>query len=150
MKVTSPEQFEYDEVLGDIIDGIDGDNRFGDESLEGEALACDKFVDEVVNAPNAIVEFIGCGPVAEKLQAALTHKCGILVVITRNMAENIASLHAEKFDNVPYPIEYKQQQTLVQKIEKLETRTTLSELELVWQNQIWQSYTHNFEQIFLG
>lgn len=121
---------------------------YSDGSLEGEVLACDKFVDAVANTPNAIVEFTGCGPVAEKLQAALTHKCGILVVITRNMAENIASLDSEKFENVPYPIEYKQQQTLVETIEQLEERTSLSALELAWQGQIWQSYTHDLEQNF--
>ncbi|ELV8643684.1 hypothetical protein QNE66_003360 [Vibrio vulnificus] len=121
---------------------------YSDGSLEGEVLACDKFVDAVANTPNAIVEFTGCGPVAEKLQAALTHKCGILVVITRNMAENIASLDSEKFENVPYPIEYKQQQTLVETIEQLEERTSLSALEQAWQGQIWQSYTHDLEQSF--
>lgn len=121
---------------------------YSDGSLEGEELACDKFVDAVANTPCAIVEFTGCGPVAEKLQAALTHKCGILVVITRNMAENIASLDSEKFENVPYPIEYKQQQTLVESIEQLEERTSLSALELAWQGQIWQSYAHDLEQIF--
>ncbi|CAM4458545.1 hypothetical protein [Vibrio agarivorans] len=121
---------------------------YSDGSLEGEALACDKFVDAVANTPSAIVEFTGRGPVAEKLQAALTYKCGILVVITRNKAENIASVYSEKFENVPYPIEYKQQQTLVQTIEQLECHTTLSALELAWKNQIWHSYTHNFEQSF--
>lgn len=121
---------------------------YSDGSLEGEVLACDKFVDAVANTPSAIVEFTGCGPVAEKLQAALTHKCGILVVITRNMAENLASLDSEKFENVPYPIEYKQQQTLVETIEQLEERTSLSALEQAWQGQIWQSYTHDLEQSF--
>ncbi|MEZ9835284.1 hypothetical protein AB4341_17315 [Vibrio breoganii] len=121
---------------------------YSDGSLEGEALACGKFVDAVVNTPSAIVEFTGCGPVAKQLKDALTHKCGILVTITRNMAENIESLDSEKFENVPYPIEYKQQQNLVQTIEQLEDRTTLSALELAWQDQIWQSYTYSFEQSF--
>ena len=31
MKVTSLEQFEYDEVLDDIIDGVDSENLFGDD-----------------------------------------------------------------------------------------------------------------------
>lgn len=119
---------------------------YSDGSLEGEALAYSKFVDAVVNTPSAIVEFTGCGPVATQLQAAITHKCGILVVITRNMVENIASLDPTKFESVPYPSEYKQQQTLVQTIEHLKGCTTLTAFELAWQNQIWQSYTYNFEQ----
>ncbi len=121
---------------------------YSDGSLEGEALASRKFVDAVVNMPNAIVEFTGCGPVAEQLQAALTNKCGILIVITRNMSENISSLDPAKFEKVPYPVEYKQQQTLEQTIVQLEDCTTLSALELAWQNQVWQSYTHNVEYGF--
>ncbi|EGR1274162.1 TPA: hypothetical protein N2903_003986 [Vibrio parahaemolyticus] len=121
---------------------------YSDGSLKGEELASRKFVDAVVNTPNAIVEFTGCGIVAERLQAALTHKSGILVVITRNMSENISSLDLAKFEKVPYPIEYKQQQTLEQTIVQLEDCTTLSALELAWQAQIWQSYGYNFEQSF--
>ncbi len=86
---------------------------YSDGSLKGEELASRKFVDAVVNTPNAIVEFTGCGLVAERLQAALTNKCGILVVVTRNMSENISFLDPAKFEKVPYPIEYKQQQPLV-------------------------------------
>lgn len=121
---------------------------YSDGSLKGELLACRKFVDAVVNTPNAIVEFTGCGPVAEQLQAALTKKCGILVVIDRNLAENIASIDPAKFEQVPYPIEYKRQQTLVQTVEQLELCTSLSALELAWKTQVWQSYTHIFEQSF--
>lgn len=75
-------------------------------------------------------------------------KCGILVVIDRNLAENIASIDPAKFEQVPYPIEYKRQQTLVQTVEQLELCTSLSALELAWKTQVWQSYTHIFEQSF--
>ncbi|EGQ9815627.1 hypothetical protein FV768_06500 [Vibrio parahaemolyticus] len=122
-------------------------HMLSDGSLKGEELASRKFVDAVVNTPNAIVEFTGCGLVAEQLQAALTNKCGILVVVTRNMSKNISSLDPAKFEKVPYPIEYKRQ-TPEKTIEQLEGYTTLSALELAWQAQIWQSYAYNFEQSF--
>lgn len=121
---------------------------YSDGSLEGEVFACDKFIGSVVNTPNAIVEFTGCGPVAELAQSALTHKSGILVVLNRSMHENITSLDESKFEEIPYPNEYKKHQTIAQTIQQLGQQTTLTELELNWQTQIWQSYSYSFDQSF--
>ncbi|NOH97228.1 hypothetical protein [Vibrio sp. 99-70-13A1] len=122
--------------------------QYSDGSLKGEQRASCKFVADVKNTSHAIVEFTGCGSIAERLKATLNIKCGVLIVVNRCMDENLAAIDEDKFSRIPYPAEYKKCQSIVDTIQRLEESTTLSSLEVSWQRQVWQSYTYNLEQSF--
>ncbi|MGF1703495.1 hypothetical protein L4D09_24700 [Photobacterium makurazakiensis] len=122
--------------------------QYTDASLKGEKLTSRKFVADVKNTSHAIVEFTGCGPVAERLKAILSTKCGVLIAVHRCMDENLAAIDEAKLASIPYPIEYKECQTIEKTIQRPEKSTTLSALEVSWQRQVWQSYSYNLEQDF--
>ncbi|WP_063661995.1 hypothetical protein [Aliivibrio fischeri] len=122
--------------------------KYSDGSLLGEQQACDYFVSAVNQVTDAIIEFSGYGPVAEKLQLQFKKKQGVLIYCSRDIEESISTIDDQKYKKIPYPESYKQVQTLEETIRFLSDKITLNILESDWQEHIWQSYTFEFGQDF--
>lgn len=122
--------------------------KYSDGSLLGEQQACDHFVSAVNQVTDAIIEFSGYGPVAEKLQIQFKKKQGVLIYCSRDIEESISTIDDQKYKKIPYPESYKQVQTLEETIRFLSDKITLNILESDWQENIWQSYTFEFGQDF--
>lgn len=114
--------------------------KYSDGSLEGKQQAVERFVTAVINQDDALVDFSGCGAAAEMLQKKLSKCNGILLVCTRHASDCISAIDTKKYDLIPYPSEYKKQETLEQTIKRLEKEVSFDFLTDQWQAFIWQSY----------
>ena len=113
--------------------------QYGDNTVAGEMLAIQHFVDTVLEHPNAIIDFTGCGLAAEKLQKRLPHCAAILLVRHQTAQLCIKALQASKYHSIPYPKEYTEQQSVSETILTLQPDVELDALTKSWQKFIWQS-----------
>lgn len=107
--------------------------KYGESTWESEIYTQDKFVEDVYDFDNIIVECTGMGPLGKKLASKAIYKRDIIIHIESSLDNCIERLNNKKFSLIPYP---KVEESLKETIIRCHNEIQNNELEKIWNEKI--------------
>lgn len=112
--------------------------RYGNGNISGEEASVSKFIEDILNRKDCIVEFSGLGNIAESLRKELLKKNekAVLFICNRTDDECITSSRERDYSLIPYPAEYSSIETPEETIQRNSHLYGIDSIKETWRGAV--------------